>query len=725
MIKKFFAVLIVFTLILNTNVKADGDDEGMWLPMLVQKLNMQKMKAMGLKISAEDIYSVNQGSLKDAVIALDHGSCTGELVSPDGLFLTNHHCGYGEIQAHSTVEHDYLTDGFWAMSREEELPNPGKTVSFLISVKDVTDKVNEVVTDEMSELERETVIKKLSKKLEKDAVESSKEWYEARVQSFFEGNNYYIFVYETFKDVRLVGAPPSSIGKFGADTDNWMWPRHTGDFSMFRIYCAPDGKPADYSEENVPFHPKKFFPVSLKGTDKNDFAMVMGYPGGTTRYMTSSEVDQEMTNTNATRIKLRGIKQGIMKKEMNASDKVRIQYASKYSRSTNYYKYSIGQNKGLKALNVIGKKQKGEANLEAWIAKKKKRSEKYGDALPTIKKSVKELDEANIVQNYWVEAFWMGPEVIKTSLRGYYGLQRAAGQEEAMKEFKEKGKEFFKDFHQPIDKEIFVAMCNTYKKDIKPAYYPTFFQLVDSAHSGSFSKFADYLYSTSIFIDEARFNNFLDNIDLASLEKDPGVIVANSVYSIYQGLQAKTKEKMYEYGKGKRQYLAAILEKDQDVAHYPDANSTMRFTYGSVGDYEPMDAVLYKHYTTLKGYMEKENKGAPKTDEFYVPQKLKDIYAKKDYGDYVHKYSNGKEEMRVCFTTNNDITGGNSGSPVINGNGELIGIAFDGNWEAMSGDIAFETELQKCINVDIRFVLFIIDKYAGAKHLIDEMTIVK
>jgi hypothetical protein len=725
MIKKFLAVFIVFTLILNTNVKADGDDEGMWLPMLVQKLNMQKMQAMGLKLTAEDIYSVNKSSLKDAVIALDHGSCTGELVSPDGLFLTNHHCGYDEIQTHSTVEHDYLTEGFWAMSRNEELPNPGKTVSFLISVEDVTAKVNEVVNNEMSEKEREAAIHKLAEQLQQDAVKNSKEWYEARVQSFFEGNNYYLFVYETFKDIRLVGAPPSSIGKYGADTDNWMWPRHTGDFSMFRIYCAPDGKPAEYSEENVPFHPKKYLPVSIKGVDMNDFAMVMGYPGSTTRYMTSNEVTQEMNNTNEIRIKLRGIKQEIMKKEMDASDKVRIQYASKYSRSTNYYKYSIGQNKGLKALNVVDKKQKAENELIAWINKKDNRKNKYGEALPLIEEAVKNIDESNIVQNYWIEGFWLGPEIIKASLRGFYGLQKTVGNEEAIKEFREGGKVFFKDFYKPIDKDIFIAMCNTYKNDIKPEYYPSFFALVDSAYDGSFSKYADYVYSTSVFVNEDKLNAFLDKPDMEALQNDPGVIIANSVYGFYMDLQAKTEESMYDYNKGKRKYLAAILEKDENIAHYPDANSTMRFTYGSVGNYSPADAVLYKHYTTLKGYMEKENKNAPKNDEFYVHQKLKDLYTSKDYGDYAHKNADGTKEMRICFTTNNDITGGNSGSPVINGNGELIGIAFDGNWEAMSGDIAFETELQKCINVDIRFVLFVIDKYAGAKHLIKEMTIVK
>jgi len=725
MIKKFLSVFIIFVLILNTTVKADGDDEGMWLPMLVQKLNIKKMQAMGLKLTAEDIYSVNNGSLKDAVIALDHGSCSGELVSAEGLFLTNHHCGYGEIQAHSTVEHDYLTDGFWAMSKAEELPNPGKTVSFLINVTDVTDKVNAVITDEMTEEERNAVIMTLSKKLEAEAVANSKEWYEARMQSFFEGNSYYLFVYETYKDVRLVGAPPSSIGKYGADTDNWMWPRHTGDFSMFRIYCAPDGKPAEYSEENIPFTPKKFFPVSIKGQKKNDFAMVMGYPGGTTRYMTSFGVDNEMEVTNKIRIKLRGIKQEIMKKEMDASDKVRIQYASKYSRSTNYYKYSIGQNNGLNALNVMGKKQNEEAELNKWINKKKSRKAEYGEAISLIENSLKELKDANVAQSYWLEAFWLGPEVIKTALRGYYGIKRAAGNEEATNKLKEKAKEFFKDFYQPIDKTVFVAMCKTYKEDIPEDYYPTFFKDVNDNYDGDFSKFADKLYSSSIFVDEAKYNAFLAKPNMEDLEKDLGVVVANSVYALYMEKGALTKEKQMNYAKGKREYLAAKLDKEKNVAHYPDANSTMRLTYGTVGDYSPKDAVIYKHYTTLKGYMDKENEGSPKTDEFYVPQRLKDLYAAKDYGQYGNKRADGTKEMRVCFTTNNDITGGNSGSPVINGNGELIGIAFDGNWEAMSGDIAFETELQKCINVDIRFVLFVIDKYAGASHLVKEMKIVK
>jgi len=727
MFKKFLTVFLLFTLILNTTtVKADGDDEGMWLPLLVQKLNIKKMQAMGLKLTAEDIYSVNKGSLKDAVIALDHGSCSGELVSPDGLFLTNHHCGYGEIQAHSSVEHDYLTDGFWAMSRAEELPNPGKTVSFLISITDVTEKINKVVSDTMNEKERDLAIQKLSKELQDEAIKNSgKDWYEAKVQAFFEGNSFYLFIYETFKDIRLVGAPPSSIGKYGADTDNWMWPRHTGDFSMFRIYCAPDGKPAEYSEDNVPFHPKKFFPVSIKGEKKGDFAMVMGYPGSTSRYMTSWGVENEMTVTNDIRIKLRGIKQDIMKKAMDKSDKVRIQYASKYSRSTNYYKYSIGQNRGLKKLHVITKKQEEEADMTKWINKKKSRKVKYGEALPLIKKSIAALKESNIAFNYWIEGFWLGPEIIKTSLRGFYGIQRAGDKEDALKEIKTNQKEFFKDFYQPIDKQLFISMCETFNNDIPEKYHPSFFETVKKDYEGSFAKFADYLYANSIFIDQAKFNAMIEKPDMKTLSEDPGVMVANSVYSLYMSIQKETEAIQSDLHKGKRLYLAALLEKEDDTAHYPDANSTMRLTYGTVGDYSPKDAVIYKNYTTLKGYMEKENVGAPKTDEFYVPQRLKDLYAKKDYGQYGIRNAKGEKEMRVCFTTNNDITGGNSGSPVINGNGELIGIAFDGNWEAMSGDIAFEPELQKCIDVDIRFVLFIIDKYAGAKHLIKEMKIIK
>ncbi len=718
MLKRFLSLLLVFALIQSTLLRAEGDDEGMWLPFLVQKLNMKKMQSMGLQLSAEDIYSVNHGSLKDAVIALDHGSCTGELVSAEGLFLTNHHCGYGEIQAHSSVKHDYLTDGFWAKTKSEELVNPDKTVSFLIRIEDVTDQINELLNDKMTEDEREAVIRKMSKELEDKAVGDTH--YEAKVQSFFKGNNFYLFVYETFLDVRLVGAPPSSIGKYGADTDNWMWPRHTGDFSMFRIYCAPDGTPAKYSEENVPYKPKHFFPISLKGYQKDDFAMVMGYPGSTTRYLSSWGVKQTMENENRIRIKLRGIKQEIMKKKMDASDKTRIQYATKYSHSTNYYKYSIGQNKGLKALNVIAKKQKLERELMLWIYSDQKRVDKYQDALPLLREAVQMNNEYDIVQNYWYECFWGGPEVIRSAWRESQDIAEALNDKDKAAELKEKKKEFFKDYDQSIDKDIFVAMMKVYKEDIDPAFYPDFFKAVDSLYGGDFRKYADDIYAKSIFSDEKRFNKFLKKGKKEELLADPMFVIANDVVAVIRTIYALSDEGDKKKSKGERLFVAALLEMEADKAHYPDANSTMRLTYGTVGDYK-VDGKQMPYFTTMDGYMKKEHKGAPKNDEFYVHQRLKDLYKKKDYGQYLAK--DGK--MHVCFTTNNDITGGNSGSPVINAKGELIGIAFDGNWEAMSGDIAFEPELQKCINVDIRFVLFIIDKYAGADNLIKEMTIVK
>ncbi len=723
---KFLSLLIVCAILFsNVNLRAGNDDEGMWLPLLVQKLNIKKMQAMGLKLTAEDIYSVNKSSLKDAVIALDHGSCTGELISKDGLFLTNHHCGYGEIQAHSSVEHDYLTNGFWTKKRKGELANPEKTVSFLKSVKDVTAEINAKLTADMTEDERANMIRKISKELEEKAMEKAKkegkDWYEAEVSTFFKGNDFYLFVYETFKDVRLVFAPPSSIGKFGADTDNWMWPRHTGDFSMFRIYCDKDGKPAEYSEKNVPYHPNHFFPISIKGVEKDDFAMVMGYPGTTTRYKTSWEVQQTIDNENSIRIKLRGQKQEIMKKDMNSSDKIRIQYASKYSRSTNYYKYSIGQNKGLKALKVVAQKKALEKQLITWINKDKARKEEYAEALDLIKNATKNNDKYDIISNYWFEALYRGAEVLGFAWKNITTEGLFSKEEEAVKKLKEEGEKYFKDYNQPTDKAVFVKMMQTYKADIDPEFHPEFFQTVKKDYNGDFNKYADDLYSKSVFTDKERYLKFLDNPELSVLKNDPAVIVAKTSIDVYKLLAQKTAAFEADLTKGQRLFVKALREMETDKTFYPDANSTMRLTYGKVGDYSPKDAVRYKHYTTLTGYMEKED---PNNPEFVVFDKLKELYYKKDFGKYGQKNENGELEMRVCFTTNNDITGGNSGSPVINGNGELIGAAFDGNWEAMSGDIAFEPRLQKCINVDIRFVLFIVDKYAGAKHLIKEMEIV-
>ncbi len=698
-------------------------DEGMWFLAFINK-NYKQMKSMGFKLTPKDIYDINNASMKDAVVTLDGGSCTGELISPKGLLLTNHHCGYGEIQAHSTIEHDYLTNGFWAKKMSEELPNPDKTVTFLVRMEDVSARVNAALNEQMTETERKQAIKKIATKIEKEAVGDTH--YEAQVRSFFKGNNFYLFVYETFMDIRLVGAPPSSIGKFGGDTDNWMWPRHTGDFSMFRIYCGKDGKPAKYSPDNVPYTPKHFFPISIKGVKKKDFAMIMGYPGTTTRYLTSWGIEDVMKYENSIRIKLRGEKQRIMKKYMDKSDKIRIQYASKYSRSANYWKYSIGQNKALKTLNVVGEKQAIEKDLTKWIAAKPDRVKKYGKALEMIRTAYKENETVEKVYNYWLEALYLGPEVFKSGfkMRGIFDALSTKKKEQlkiVVENAKKGVKEFFKDYNVDLDKEMFISMLKMYKNNVPKEYYPAFYQAIDQNFGGSIEQYADKLYSTSILVNEKKMNDFLASPKVDVLINDLGFATAMQALKAYAVIGGKMEPNVQKLGKGMRKFVAGWIEmeeeKDKDKLYYPDANSTIRLTYGKVGGYKVKHKKKYKPFTYLEGVMKKEDKNNP---EFIVPARLKELYEKKDYGQY-----GSKGKMPVCFLTNNDITGGNSGSPVLNANGELIGCAFDGNWEAMSGDIYFDKKLQKTINVDIRYVLFIIDKYAGATNLIEEMTIIK
>ncbi len=716
--KKIFSAVFAVSLLLNLSARAD---EGMWLPSLIQKLNINDMQQMGCELSADDIYSINHSSLKDAVVAIDRGSCTGELVSADGLLLTNHHCGYGEIQEHSSVEHDYLRDGFWAKSRDEELPNPGKTVSFLIRVEDVTDRILNNLSDTLSEEERQSKIQKVAFDIQKEATDSTD--YDARVQSVFNGNKYFLFVYETFRDIRLVGAPPESIGKFGGDTDNWMWPRHTGDFSIFRVYCSPDGKPADYSKDNVPFHPKYHFPVSLDGYEKGDFTMVMGYPGSTNRYKSSYGVNYTMTVTNPVRIQVRAAKLAIMKDYMNTSQKADIQYASKYARSSNYYKYSIGQNKGLAALHVIDKKKAIEDQFMEWVNASEERKAKYGKALDLIKHAYQDVDDEKAYE-YLIESMLRGPEIfyLGYGAKGLYEALKNGDNQERITANAERLRseldEYFKDYDAATDEKITAALLKLYKENVKPAFYPTFFKEVESKYKWDFDAYAAKMFERTIFASKEKLNDFLEHPKLKVLDKDPAFQTASSIFDEMAVIGAITDQTTDDLLKGRRLFLAGLMEMDKDRNFYPDANSTMRLTYGTVGDYIPRDAVKYDYYTTLKGYIEKE---IPGDSEFSVPQKLKDLYYAKDFGQYADQDGT----LHACFTTNNDITGGNSGSPVINGKGQLIGLAFDGNWEAMSGDIAYEPELQKCICVDIRFVLWTIDKFAGATNLIDEMTLVK
>ncbi len=697
-------------------------DEGMWLPSLIHKLNIAEMQKMGLELSAEQIYSINSSSLKDAVVALDRGSCTAEVVSNEGLLLTNHHCGFGEIQSHSSVEHDYLRDGFWAMTREEELPNPGKTVTFLISVEEVTDEVLANVTDQMTDDERSRAVSKASYELEKNAKGDTQ--YETYVRSFFNSNKYYLFVVETFEDIRLVGAPPQALGKFGGDTDNWMWPRHTNDFSLFRIYCGPDGKPAEFSEDNVPYQPKHFLPVSLRGMEQGDFSMIMGYPGGTNRYETSFGVEDIVHVTNKVRIDVRKNLLDIWGDYMTTSQKARIQYASKYAGSSNYYKYSIGQTRGLENLNVVDKKKTIENNFTAWVNADNARKEKYGGALALIENSYKN-DELATAKAYMAEALLRGPEIFMFAYRMSPMLNFLEKPEENKDKIERVSKnameyldEHFKDYDAATDQKVVAALTKLFADKNASKYYPAFFADVQKKYKGNFTKYAEKMFQKTIFDSKEKMTAFLNNPSLKVLKKDMALLAAIDIFDKYREVNELGSEDQKNRTLGERLFTAGLMEMDSDKTFYPDANSTMRLTYGQVLNYEPRDGVIYKYYTTTDGYLEKEIPGDP---EFDVPARMKELLLAEDFGRYADK--DGK--LHACFITNSDITGGNSGSPVMNSKGELIGIAFDGNWEAMSGDIVFEPELQRCINVDIRFVLWVIDIYAGATHLIDEMKIVQ
>lgn len=690
-------------------------DDGMWIPLLLEKYNIQDMQKLGLKLTAEDIYSINNSSLKDAVVQFG-GGCTGELISDEGLLITNHHCGYGAIQKHSSVKHDYLTDGFWAMNRSEELPNDGLTVSFLVMMQDVSELVLKDITAEATEKERADAIAAAIQTISKNIADSSH--YRSEVKPFYYGNEYYLFVYEVFEDVRLVGAPPSSIGKFGGDTDNWMWPRHTGDFSMFRIYADKDNNPAKYSTDNVPYTPKKSFTVNLKGVKENDFTMVYGYPGTTTEYLTSDAVRFIMEKRNPAKIKLRDKKLSIMREEMQKSDKVRIQLSSKYAGVANGWKKWIGEKRGLEKLDAVNVKIDIEKKLQTWIELEVDREAEFGKVLADYKTMYDNKNTLALAQEYVFEAIF-GVEVVGFASR----FRALIGQEgEALEKAKAKLKAglpgFFKDYDATTDKKVMEALFEIYYNDQPETYQPDFFRNIEKKYKSNFNKFAEDVFAKSVFVDPTKLEDFIDNFSEKKLYKDP-------VFKIYQSsinYYLKTINPVLSVENSKkglldRTYMKALLEFSTDSVLFSDANFTLRIAYGKVEGYEPKDGVIYKYYTTLKGMLEKEQLGMY---DYVIDDKLKALYHSKDYGIY------GEDStMHVCFTGSNHTTGGNSGSPVLNAEGHLIGVNFDRNWEGTMSDIMYDPSQCRNITLDIRYALFIVDKFAGAGYLIDEMNIIK
>ncbi|WP_183906715.1 S46 family peptidase [Rufibacter immobilis] len=717
MLKKVYSLLLVGVLGLTSLARAD---EGMWLPLLIKRLNHVDMQKQGLQLTAEEIYNVNNASLKDAIVQFG-GFCTGEFISKEGLLLTNHHCGYDAIAANSTPQDDILKNGWWAMTREQEKKNEGLFVDILVRMEDVTGQVLQGITPQTPEQERSKLVAERSKSLA-DAAKNNGQ-YVSYVRDFFNGNEFYMFVYERFSDVRLVGTPPESIGKFGGDTDNWMWPRHTGDFSMFRVYMAPDGKPATYSEKNVPYRPKHHLPISMSPVKEGDFSMVFGFPGRTTRFMTGAGLGMAVEQSNPSRIKLRERRLALMKEAMDASPADRLKLASEYASISNYYKYFIGQNEGIKRMKTLDKKAAEEKAFQAWADANADRKALYGNVLTDINASYAGQRSYNLSTIYRSEAALaaqlMAHAYQYTPLYNFLkeGNADKTKQQQLLNGYKEMNAEFYKNYVPSSDQRIFAELMQMYYNDVPKAQHGDIFKDLTSKHKGDFKKWAAEVYSKSLLSSEAKANAFLANPSLKVLESDPAFKVMRAVQVNYQqNILPKMTEYNAALARANRLFVAGLREMQPNRVFYPDANSTLRLTYGTVKDYEPRDGVQYKYYTTLAGLAEKED---PTNPEFIVPAKLMELYRQKDYGRYGQ---NG--ELRVGFITNNDITGGNSGSPVINGRGELIGLAFDGNWEAMTGDLVFDPEYKRCINVDIKYVLFVMDKFAGAGHLVNEMTLV-
>ena len=701
-------------------------DEGMWLPMFVERLNYVDMQKMGLQLTPEELYSINHSSLKDAIVGLGSDAmpsmffCTGEIVSEHGLLFTNHHCGYGAVQKLSSDEHDYLKDGFWAKDYSEELPAPDMTASFLVRMEDVTKDVLGVVTDDMDYEDQVSAKRAKMKELEVAASENGK--YYAMVKSFFEGNEYYMFVYKVYTDVRLVGVANASIGKFGGDTDNWMWPRHTGDFSIFRVYADKDGNPAAYSRDNVPLTPKHHLPISLDGVQKDDFTMIWGFPGSTERYMSSYGINYNVETFYPAIIDIFGTQLKVMEEYMKVDDHINLMYADNHAGLANTWKNFIGQCEMLRKNKVEERKVALEHDFTRWINANNKTE--YKDALPNLRKAYQSLGEVAKYIYYPNFVAQAGPAGIAAQFAAYYQayLEKDKDSQEMSLMILQSMNvdDLFAETDQQVEKKTFAEMLKTYKAAFKAEELPEIYNIIDKKFGGDIDAFADDVYANSIFGNAENIKAFLAKPNPKKIGKDYAYIMNTSMMEViinampaYRNAMGAVSENDHVFVKGLREYYAAT---QPEKSLYPDANSTMRMSYGSVQDYMPADAVHYDYICTANGILEKY---VPGDYEFDAPKRLIELIEKKDFGAYAD--DNG--ELVVCFLSTNDITGGNSGSPIMNGKGELIGLAFDGNWEAMSGDVNFEPKLQRTINVDVRYVLFIIDKYAGATNLIDELDI--
>ncbi|MGI8892695.1 MAG: S46 family peptidase [Bacteroidia bacterium] len=721
MMKRKFLLIVFLSFGINHITQAD---EGTWIPSLIKNFTINDMQANGLRLTAEEIYSVNNSSLKDAIVHFG-GGCTAEMISSKGLILTNHHCGYSRIQSHSSVENDLLTNGFWADNLPAELKNPGLTATFIIRIEDVTNEILKNINSSMTENERDSIIKVHGTELEKNAIKGTH--YKSFVRPFYYGNEFYLFVTETFLDVRLVGAPPSAIGKFGGDTDNWMWPRHTGDFSLFRIYANAENKPAEFSEGNKPYSPKHFLPVSIKGIKEGDFTMVYGFPGRTQEYITSHAVDQIINISNPQRIKLREIRLQEMDKFMKQSDAIRIQYSAKQSSVSNAWKKWIGENRGLLKLNAIEQKRELEKEFAKWVQDDPQRINKYGNLLEEF--SLIYNKQAILqTENDYINDAALGVELL-TFAFGYMNFVELSEKKETKQEELKKAavkmqaasEGFFKNYHMPMDRSIFPPLMKLLYENTNPAFQPEYLKELHKKYNGDFYKIADYVYSNSIFASQEKLNRILSNYKKSSMKKikrDPAFRLSSGLITNYRTLVSPVyRSNLSSLDSLYRIYMTGLREMQTTRKFYPDANSTLRISYGKAEGYIPFDGAEYHVSTTLSGKIEK---GYLPVEDYVMPPKLLKLFQEKDFGEYG---VNGT--MPVCFIASNHTTGGNSGSPVLNGDGHLIGINFDRNWEGTMSDIMYDKTQVRNISVDVRYILFIIDKYAGAGYLLDEMKIIK